>query len=393
MKKFGAAVIGAALAISTIPAGALAENDVTAIAEPIKNEVKADRVREAVLVTDVAEDYITVTNAEDRSIVLNIAEDTVLLDSEAAAPAQISDIKSEDVVLAEYSSEMTKSIPPQATAFFLALNTNKGGNVSTVTVDELSKNEDGSICVTDNAQDLVITISEKAQVKPYRTKNIVRLSDINKGDKLAVWFDTVTLSLPAQAYSEKVVIISAADDTDDSEDTVISDWAKEDIDEAFSLGFIERIIGNFTENITRRDFCDAVYNMLSKIKDIAADKNATELFTDIKDAKINALASIGIINGKGDGLFAPDDALTREEAATILYRIADFLQLKADEIRGDKPYSDDGKISSWAKDAVYALDALGIVKGTDNGFEPQGTYTKEQSAATLMRIFRLIKNK
>lgn len=53
-------------------------------------------------------------------------------------------------------------------------------------------------------------------------------------------------------------------------------------------------------------------------------------------------------------------------------------------------YADDAGISHWAKESVYALKRLGIMQGTDIGFEPKAHYTFEESVVTLMRLYSLM---
>ena len=50
-------------------------------------------------------------------------------------------------------------------------------------------------------------------------------------------------------------------------------------------------------------------------------------------------------------------------------------------------FSDDAGISDWARESVYKCFRYGIMMGTDNGFEPQGTYTVEQAIATMIRLY------
>ena len=48
-------------------------------------------------------------------------------------------------------------------------------------------------------------------------------------------------------------------------------------------------------------------------------------------------------------------------------------------------------VSSWAKEGVNFVVDSGIMTGTDKGFEPQGTYTKEQAIVTMVRFFENLK--
>ena len=69
---------------------------------------------------------------------------------------------------------------------------------------------------------------------------------------------------------------------------------------------------------------------IKKIITIKESLNVKQVFFENKDIgneKVFSLRLEGIINGKGDYTFAPDDFLAREEAATILYRVAEYMEI------------------------------------------------------------------
>ena len=55
-------------------------------------------------------------------------------------------------------------------------------------------------------------------------------------------------------------------------------------------------------------------------------------------------------------------------------------------------FADNASISSWARDAVGRVKAAGIMDGTGNNqFTPQGTYTREQSILTILRLYNTVR--
>jgi len=95
---------------------------------------------------------------------------------------------------------------------------------------------------------------------------------------------------------------------------------------------------------------------------------------------IGKAAAAGLIVGDGSGYAAPLEPLTREKAAIILYKA---LQLQPAGSAVQR-FRDDGKISSWAKEAVYALRASGYVSGTPEGdFQPQKTLTRAEAVKMI----------
>ena len=169
-----------------------------------------------------------------------------------------------------------------------------------------------------------------------------------------------------------------------------SSWAREEISTAEKIGMLDKFKVPWTNAVTRAQFCILAYNMLDAAMDIEWKKVSPNPFEDTDNEKVIALRLEGIIEGKDEGIFAPGDSITREEAAVILYRIAQYAGAQTDLPHNDIAYIDDADISQWAREAVYELYYLGVMKGTDNGFEPKKNYTVEQSVATLMRLYRLM---
>lgn len=172
------------------------------------SEVKADGT-----VSEIGEDYVIISiDNGKRQLQLNVSEETVIIDSELAVAVALSDIKEGDIITAEYSNNMTKSIPPQTNASLITVNAEKGGVVNRINADVVEKDKDGNIIVMDNVKDVVVTISKDAHVAPYATKNIVKVDDIQVGSDLLVWYNYATLSLPAQATTHKVVVVKTIPD-------------------------------------------------------------------------------------------------------------------------------------------------------------------------------------
>ena len=89
----------------------------------------------------------------------------------------------------------------------------------------------------------------------------------------------------------------------------------------------------------------------------------------------------GVANGTGADAFSPNAGITREQMAAMLWRYAG--QPEAGEAAD---FTDGGRISSWAADAVAWAAAAGIVSGRDGGaFDPQGGASRAECAAMLMR--------
>ena len=116
-------------------------------------------------------------------------------------------------------------------------------------------------------------------------------------------------------------------------------------------------------------------------------------FVDVPDGQWYSAAvawaqSEGIVNGVGNGRFDPSGEVTREQAATVLYRYACSKQLS--EKRGDLTrFADRDEVSAWAEEAVCWAEACGILQGSGEGerllLMPTASLTRAQAAAMLMR--------
>ena len=161
-----------------------------------------------------------------------------------------------------------------------------------------------------------------------------------------------------------------------------------DISRAVSLGIIDNNNYNFNDDITREQFCNFVYNWVNPIKELPIFKYERAPFDDTNgNDKITVLYSAKIVSGKGDYIFSPNDKLTREEAATILCRAANYLDIELPLAKVDMSYADNSEISSWAVSSVYSLKTLNILNNTDKNFNPKANITISQAVSALVRLY------
>ena len=92
----------------------------------------------------------------------------------------------------------------------------------------------------------------------------------------------------------------------------------------------------------------------------------------------------GLMNGS-DGLFLPDDTLTREQMATVVAR---WLLSRSGQLRTSSlsVYSDSSAISSWAEQGVSVCTGEGVVQGSNGAFLPKGKLTRAQICTVLQRL-------
>lgn len=173
-----------------------------------------------------------------------------------------------------------------------------------------------------------------------------------------------------------------------SQKRTYSSWASPFIDEAIDQNKIPTDLqNNYSSNITREDFCRIAYCFIEKYIDKTQAKSS---FTDSDIAEINVLANNGIINGKSNDTFAPNDNILREEAAAILERMAQKMSVTR-ATAFTKTYADESSISPYAISAVQNMTSLHIMDGKDNNnFCPKDLLTKEEAIATLVRLAAMV---
>ena len=102
-------------------------------------------------------------------------------------------------------------------------------------------------------------------------------------------------------------------------------------------------------------------------------------------------ASEGIVGGYGDGRFGPNDTITRQQLAAILYRFAQPQGYDTSARADLSGYADLGAVSSYAVEALQWANAEGLVNGTSaTTLSPGGNATRAQAAVILSRFCQSI---
>ena len=173
-----------------------------------------------------------------------------------------------------------------------------------------------------------------------------------------------------------------------------SAWAQKSVDAARAAGIVPAQVNSaFDTAITREDFCSlaaAVYRAWEKKDALTAYTSSSVSFSDTDNADVLLCASAGVVNGVGNGKFAPQKNITRQEAASMLYRLAALNKNTKDDEATSLPhiFADSANIQSWAWKNVDWVYRQGIMNGMgENTFAPDGEYTREQSIVTALRLY------
>lgn len=196
-------------------------------------------------------------------------------------------------------------------------------------------------------------------------------------------------------------VIDFADGAETAPAAVVSSWAQAEVDMAYYMGLVPQyLLTDFTAKITREEFCMLIMNVVQKslgmdnseiLKHFGKTVNGGA-FTDTKNEAALVANAIGILNGRGNGIFDPHSSITRQEAATMLYNTAKLLGTEGGEAN---VFADEDNIASWARNAVAFISSVkdrmsgnAVMGGVGNNmFGPLGTYTKEQAILTMVRLF------
>ena len=192
------------------------------------------------------------------------------------------------------------------------------------------------------------------------------------------------------AFSVLLVPASAASYNDVSENA----WYKAAVDYVQEKGWMAGVSEtSFAPNkeLTR----GMMVTVLARVAGAETD-NGAAAFSDTSAGKwytgaASWAAENGIVSGVGDGKFAPNRAITRQDLCVMLYR---YITLKGYELKNDidRTFSDMDSVAEYAREAVIYCTGVGLVTGfEDSTFRPKDTATRAQVAQLMMRLDLLVK--
>ena len=172
-----------------------------------------------------------------------------------------------------------------------------------------------------------------------------------------------------------------------------NEWFYGAVEYAAKNGLMNGVSDNeFAPNgaLIRAMFVTVLYRMENE------PETANAAFTDVVSGswyeKAVAWAYAGgLVTGVSETEFAPEDTITREQMATILYRYAKFKGMDV-SVRGETSYTDKDAISDYAADAVIWAATKAVMSGNaDGSFAPTDNATRAEAAAVFMRIQEILK--
>ena len=178
--------------------------------------------------------------------------------------------------------------------------------------------------------------------------------------------------------------------TDLKQDT----WYHDSVDYVLSFGFMRGTSATtFDPNgdTTRAAMATVLYRMAG-----SPQVTGSNPFTDVKEGTwyteaVNWAYENGIVKGVTEELFAPNRAITRQEAATMIYRFSGaYLGADVSNEADLSSFPDSANIQPYARQAMAWAVEQGIILGSDGKLKPQSQALRTELAAILMRIHTLV---
>ncbi len=173
-------------------------------------------------------------------------------------------------------------------------------------------------------------------------------------------------------------------------DVKTADWFYNDVKYVYEKGMMAGTAADvFAPNATTTRAM--IVTILYRLEGSPA-VTGTSAFVDVPTGQwytdaVNWAAANQIVKGTSATTFAPNDSITREQMAAILYRYAQYKGYDVTKKADLSGYSDNGQVSAYAKDALAWANAAKLINGvTNTTLAPQGNATRAQVSAILHRF-------
>lgn len=168
-----------------------------------------------------------------------------------------------------------------------------------------------------------------------------------------------------------------------------SDWAIPIMEKAYELELIpEELFARATENMTRKEFTTLAIQFYQKVTgekvDISGIHNP---FWDTDQSEIVFAYAKGIITGKQEHIFKPDDTLTREQMAIILVRTLEKSNVELIETQPEIAFKDVEQLEQSVLPYIKKVQTAGIMSGFEDMFSPFKEVTVEEAVVAFTTMY------
>ncbi|KDR96426.1 S-layer homology domain-containing protein [Peptoclostridium litorale DSM 5388] len=170
----------------------------------------------------------------------------------------------------------------------------------------------------------------------------------------------------------------------------VSSWAKEELIDAVTNGIVmdSALLNDCKKNITRQEFATLAVNLYRAVKKEDPAPAPASTFSDTTDVSVRIAYNLGIINGVGNGKFAPDSSVTREQMGVMMLNAVSALGVDYNRGDGTLAMTDKGSVASWAVRGVDFVYENDFMKGDGIKFNPKSTTSVEQAVAIANRVYK-----
>lgn len=161
-------------------------------------------------------------------------------------------------------------------------------------------------------------------------------------------------------------------------------WAQPGVSILEKNGLVQsNLLIDYNQEMTREEFCESIVSIIEMIQgdDLKSGENP---FEDTSNPMILKAYYSGITKGKGNGIFAPEEPITRQAYATMIYRAMSILEVIEKDTNDLMNYTDAEKIAPWAVEAVAFLDEEGLMNGVGNNKIAPLELTDRNQGLTLL---------
>lgn len=169
-----------------------------------------------------------------------------------------------------------------------------------------------------------------------------------------------------------------------------SSWALSDIQEAKSYQLISKDLSSlYRSNITRQQFSELCVRIYETFTGKTANSPVSNPFIDTTNPYVLKAYALGIVRGQESNRFAPNNPITRQDLAVMMYSTLKLANIDLNPSRDQwqKPYTDLDQVAKYAKPALQFFNDAGIINGKEAGkIVPRGNTTREEAIAIMMRV-------
>ncbi len=351
------------LACALVLPAAAAQTTAVPISQPISTNAPASMPDSVLYYGTVQE----VVKGEDGSIrqlrmdserygqyTMNITQDTLWIDSGNHTASDPADLKTGEGVYVFHSAISTDSLPPQTEAFAVVRNVPMDAGCAQYHEIEAVSQEGGQVSITTDNGSLYIRADDQTGLSFYGSDEQATLEDLQVGGYVMAWYGAVAESYPAQTHAQHLMLLPAQDQP-----------VQDTLTRAELVMMLHEQAGK------------PVVNYAMQYTDVSGDAEYAEA--------VRWATSEKLVSGYDNGAFGPDDAVTREQLVTILWRWAGSPMLM--DYPGLSQFSDAADISLWAQPALAWAHQNGYIAAAEGDkLLPQGEADVQLAQSILQNI-------